>query len=238
MQLLRAVSFVALTASAVVACVVVLGACLGEDVSATSDATGGEGGRCRDDGTCDPGLSCASGLCVRLDGGANGADGSTAGSTDGGATPGPDGGAAEPDGAAPTCGPPVASAITCGPKACLAGESCCSAGPNNPRGLECVSDPTMSYQGCTAVNDAPVKCLGTCDVATGTVCCGTFASAPVPADGGCGYTSMVLSSSQCIPSCGNLTHLCQSDADCKDRKCVRLTMTTVSQTVVWGICQP
>jgi hypothetical protein len=61
------------------------GAC-GTDYSTQNKAAGSEGGACYGNGTCDDGLTCASNVCVRLDGASSSTDGAVA--TDGAASEG------------------------------------------------------------------------------------------------------------------------------------------------------
>ncbi len=189
-------------------------ACTGDDPTATSGeagacATGTEGCPCTPGGACDPGLECASSLCVRLTSDAAGdapiGDASGDGASDADAAASPCGKLFPTDGAAIYCPFQDAGGTTCAAPT----QECCvpSVGSST-----CEATATA----CPVDGSVVLECEDHQSCALGHACCGAGTLATT--DAGC-IVGSGLTGTHCRTACNSdELPVCSAEADCAPGK--------------------
>jgi len=190
-------------------------------VSDTPGGTGGVGQPCNSNGTCQTGLTCASNLCVMIDG-STAADTSTGMDTGTADSPSPtDGSDAGADSPIPDCG-----ALTTNGDQCGLGKFYCYYS-----GFNCITDQNM----CLTASEI-LQCATTAD------CPGNMPSCCVPAIFGPGCAATVTVNPM-RALCQNLgcdggTVLCSKESECPpNTHCVESNVDTGSGTLRLGACR-
>jgi hypothetical protein len=190
-------------------------------------AAGSEGGACYPNDTCNAGLTCASHLCVRVDGGAgNGADASSI--TDGSGVTTKD--------ASPSDGGSGDGSVGCAPTDTtkLLEYTCTN---SDPLCIATTGIPSAVCAGVCNGADISALCLGNGACSTSLpICCANNVMLQPGAT--CPLVIQAIASTQCVGSCLGAITVCERDTQCPSgQQCFLAEIPTPQQPFFVGLCQ-